>query len=53
MIYEVDVEGGVPLQWLFHDDAQAGNLVGTGSVPPEACLLVSELGVDSLLHPLQ
>ena len=53
IICEVDLEGWVPLQWLFHDNAQAHDLVGTGSVPPKACLLISELGVNSLLHPLQ
>ena len=36
------VEGGVPLQRLFHDDVQAGDLVGTGSVPQD--LFCSELG---------
>jgi hypothetical protein len=46
-VYEADVEGGVPLMRLLHDDAKAGDLVGTGYVPAEARLLISELGSTS------
>ena len=47
LVYEVDVEGGVPLQPLLYNDAQAGDLVHTGSVLAEARLLVSELPLSS------
>lgn len=51
-MHNLYTEEGVPLQCLFHDDAQAGDLVGTGSVPLEACLLFS-LWLTGALLPLR
>ena len=54
-MYEVEIEGefhssdcSTMVSWLEIWSAQ-----DLSPLPPEACLLVSELGVDSLLHPLQ
>jgi hypothetical protein len=48
MVYEVDIKGG-----FTQATVKAGNLVGTGSVPSESRLLISELGVNYFLYSLQ
>ena len=53
IVHEVDVEGRVPLLRLFQDDAQRRYLVSAGSILAKASLLISELGVDSILHLVQ
>jgi hypothetical protein len=53
VIYKVDVQWTVPFYWLFYNDMQGSDLVCTGSVSPEACLVVSEPLVHAVSHSFQ
>lgn len=52
-VHEVDVEGCIPFQALLYDVTQSKYLVQTSSSLPEACLLLSNSGVNGCLHAIE
>ncbi len=50
---KIDVEGCIPFQTLLYDVTQSKDLVHTSSSLPEACLLLSNPGVNGCLHPVK
>lgn len=50
-IYNIDPNGGISYQALFDDAAQSEDLVDAVTSFSEACLFLSELGVNSYINP--